>query len=288
MLAATVAAARATAPTQSPAPAADRLPVPVEIPSGDALLRGRLFPAQGPTPLATLLIVPGWGGDPDDASGMGAALSARGMNVLFVNFRGVQRSSGTFSYANALADLGAALQWLRRPDTAQRFRVDAARLVLGGNSFGGGVAMAYAASDPSVTRIVSIVGADHGVLARRVRSEAGYEARLRQTLTDTKAPDGPVTFEPDALIREVVAMEPQTDLVLQAPRLANRAVLLIGGWNDTTAPIEREILTVYRALRRTEGADATILAYPDGHGLASSRERVADDIVAWTKARMPR
>ena len=124
--------------------------VTVDIPSGDASVRGRFFPAQGGTPLATVLIVPGWGGDTLDASGMGAALSARRINVLLINFRGVQQSAGRFTYANALEDIGAALRWLRAPERRTRFAVDPERLVLAGNSFGGAVAMVYAARDTTV------------------------------------------------------------------------------------------------------------------------------------------
>ena len=271
-------------------PAAAQSPgkITLDIPSGDATVRGRFFPARGGMPLATLLIVPGWGGDPVDASGMGAALSARGVNVLLINFRGVQQSTGRFSYANALDDLGAALTWLRSPGNSERFQIDPDRFVLGGNSFGGGVAMVYAARDSTVRRVISIVGADHGVTARRIRGDTAYAARLRSALAGSRSPRGSVQFEPEVLIEELLARESDNDLVRLAPRLADRAVLLIGGWRDLTAPIERDLLPVYRALTAEKVSDATILAYPDGHGLRSHRERVADDIVAWLTPRLQR
>src|SRR5215207_3326723 len=164
--------------------------ITMSIPSGDAAVRARFFPSGKAAPIATLLIAPGWGGDSTDASGMGAALSARGVNVLLINFRGVQQSGGTFTYANALADFGAALRWLRDPAMAKQFRIDSQRLVLGGNNFGGGVAMVYAAGDSTVRRVISIVGADHGVLARRIRSDTSYAANVQATLTRTRAPQG--------------------------------------------------------------------------------------------------
>jgi len=277
--------------------AADQAPAPdvgapqiaiVEIPSGDAVLHGRFFAARADRPVATVLIVPGWGGHPEDASGMGAALSARGANVLFVNFRGVQKSTGSFGYAAAIADIGSALAWLRGSEASRRHRVDPGRIVLAGNSFGGGVAMVYAVGDPSVKLVVSIVGADHGVLARRIRNEAGYASRVQETFARSRAPGGTVRFDPDALVRELIAREGDNDLVALAPKLANRNVLLIGAWADETAPIERDILPLYRALVRQKGSDVTIIAYPDGHGLASERDRVADDVMAWLATRMQR
>ncbi len=262
--------------------------ITMDIPSGEATVRGRFFPAQAETPLATLLIVPGWGGDSLDASGMGAVLSARGVNVLLINFRGVQQSTGRFSYANALDDLGAGLTWLRAPENQVRFQIDPDRLVLGGNSFGGGVAMVYAARDSTVHRIISIVGADHGVTARRIRGDTRYAAALLEVLARDQAPNGSVRFEPEVAVQDLLDRENENSLVDLAPRLADRAVLLIGGWDDPIALIERDLLPVYRALTAHEGADATILAYPDGHGLRSHRERVADDIIDWLTPRLAR
>lgn len=90
-----------------------------------------------------------------------------------------------------------------------------------------------------------------------------------------------------ATFDEIRRREHDNDLVRLAPYLDRRAVLLIAGWDDTTAPIERDILPVYRALAAREGADATILAYPAGHSLRTQRDRVADDIVAWLTSRLP-
>jgi uncharacterized protein len=259
-----------------------------DIRSGDASVRARFFAAHGGVPVATVLIVPGWGGDSLDASGMGALLSARRVNVLLINFRGVQQSEGRFTYANAIDDLGAAWRWLHEPANRARYRIDPATLVLSGNSFGGGVAMVYAAGDTTVHRVVSIVGADHGLAARRIGADTAYASRIRGALARAAGPRGSVRFEPDSLFVEMVRREHDNDLVRLAPRLDHRSVLLVGGWDDMTAPIESEILPVYRALAARSGADATILAYPEGHSLRTQRDRVADDIVAWLNKRAPR
>ena len=258
-----------------------------DIPSGDASVRARFFAAQGGVPLATVLIVPGWGGDSLDASGMGALLSARRVNVLLINFRGVQQSAGRFSYANAIDDLGFAWRWLREPANRAGYKLDPSKLILAGNSFGGAVAMVYAARDTTVTRIISIVGADHGVLARRLDADTAYMSSIRSRLAEAEAPRGPVRFSAPAMVDEMRRREHDNDLVRLAPNFDHRAVLLIGGWDDMTAPIERDILPVYRALTARAGADAAILAYPAGHSLLTQRERVADDIVAWLTKRLP-
>lgn len=175
-------------------------------------------------------------------------LSARRVNVLLINFRGVQQSTGRFTYANPIDDLGFAWRWLREPANRTRYQLDPSKLILAGSSFGGGVAMVYAARDTTVTRVISIVGADYGVLARRLDADTAYASTVRSRFAEAEAPRGPVRFDAMAAVDEIRRRERDNDLVRLAPHLDHRAVLLVGGWDDMTAPIGREILPVYRAL----------------------------------------
>jgi uncharacterized protein len=261
--------------------------VPVEFRVGDDVIRGRFFQTAAPTPLATVALIPGFGGNPNDVLELGARLSARDVNVLIFNNRGVQNSDGTLTYANALDDAGAALGWLRAPATRARFRVDPTRVVLGGHSFGGSIAILHAARDTSVRHVISIAGADHAVYARRVREEPGYRDAIRKVLADARAPRGTVRLDPDAVIDDIVANESAYSHPPNAPRFAGRSVLLVGGWDDHTCPIEREILPMYRALEAVPGSDASILAYADGHSFGTSRDELAADIHAWLERRLP-
>ena len=119
-------------------------PVAVEFLAGNDVIRGRFFPSAAPTSIATLILIPGFGGDTIDVLGLGARLSARDVNVLVFNNRGVQNNGGTITYANPLDDAAAALKWLRAPDARARFRIDPAQVVLGGHSFGGSIAILHA------------------------------------------------------------------------------------------------------------------------------------------------
>lgn len=263
-------------------------PVAVEFRAGDDLVRGRFFPAATATPLATVALIPGFGGDTNDVLGLGARLSAAGANVLMFNNRGVQNSGGTLTYAHALDDASAALDWLLAAETQARFHIDPERLVLGGHSFGGSIAILHAARDPRVRGVLAVAGADHSTYARRLREDPGYRDQLRRVLADARAPQGTVRFDPDAVIDDILAHEANYSLPRQAARFAGRSVLLVGGWTDTTCPIEREILPMYRALQAVPGADASIVAYADGHSFRASREPLAEEIRAWLVKTMAR
>lgn len=199
-------------------------PVPVEFRAGGDVVRGRFFPTATPTPLATVVLIPGFGGDTTDVLGLGARLAARDVNVLIFNNRGVQNSGGTLTYANALDDAAAALDWLLDSPVRARFNIDPLRVVLGGHSFGGSIAILHGARDTRVRRVLAIAAADHGTYARRLREEKGYREVLHAVLVDARAPQGTVRFDPDALIDDVVTREADYRHPPLAPRFVGRAV----------------------------------------------------------------
>lgn len=255
-------------------------PVPIEFLSDGLRIRGNVFPAAG-APAATVVLVPGWPGNPNDVLGLGALLSSRGVNVVMFNPRGLHRSEGTNTFAGTLRDIGAALDWLAQPDVRRRFDVDTARLALGGHSFGGGMAMAYAATDPRVRRVISIAGNDHGEFIREFQSNPEMADAVRAMLRRTQAPGGPARFDLDAALREIADHQETYGLRENAPRLADRAILLLGGWEDTQVSVERIMLPLYRALKAAGAADVAFLVYHDDHNFGSTRARIASDVTEW-------
>jgi pimeloyl-ACP methyl ester carboxylesterase len=256
-------------------------PVSVEFISEGACVRGRFFAAVGTVPATTLLLVPGWPGEPNDVLGLGALLAEQGINVCMFNPRGLQQSEGISSHANVLQDIGAALQWLRQADVQQRFEVETTRLVLGGHSYGGGMAMAYAARDSSVRRVISIAGNDHGEFAREMQRNAAFAEDMRRWLLSTRTPEGPARFDMEAGLKELVDRQDVYGLRENAANLADRSILLIGGWEDEQVTIDQFLLPLYRALRGAGAAKVTFLVYHTDHGFSNVRQRLASDIAGW-------
>jgi len=60
-----------------------------------------------------------------------------GWNVLVPHYRGSWGSAGTFSFTNAIEDTQAAVQFLRDPENAKKYRTDASKIVVIGHSMGG-------------------------------------------------------------------------------------------------------------------------------------------------------
>jgi len=257
-------------------------PVSVEFVSEGARVRGRFFAAAvGRTPAATLLLFPGWPGDPDDVLGLGAPLAERGINVCMFNFRGLQQSEGIHSHAYTLQDIGTALHWLRQADVQRRFGVDTTRLALVGHCYGGGLAIAYAAQDPSVRRVVSIAGNDHGEFARELQRNPAFAEAIRRSMLSTRRPEGPAEFDYDAGIKELIDHQEVYGLRENAAKLTDRSILLLGGWEDEQVTIDQFLLPLYRALRGAGAADVTFLVYHTDHEFSNVRQRLASDIAGW-------
>jgi pimeloyl-ACP methyl ester carboxylesterase len=243
------------------APAQRARPVAVAFASDGDSVRGRFFEATGGTPDGTLVLVPGYPGNPNDVLGLGSLLAERGVNVLMFNPRGLYASDGTFSFPHTLQDIAAAL---------------------GGHSFGGGLALAYTAGDPTVRRVVSIAGNDHGAFIRRVQRDSAYAREIRRMREGTRAPEGPARYESVQRQLDILAAHQETyGLQENAPRLADRAILLIGGLDDAQVTMEDVMLPLYRALLQAGASDVSFLTYQADHGFGPVREQMADDIRDW-------
>ena len=256
-------------------------PVSVEFISEGACVRGRFFAAVGTAPATTLLLVPGWPGNPNDVLGLGALLAEQGINVCMFNPRGLHQSEGTHSHANTLQDIGAALQSLRQPDMQDKFGVNTTRLALGGHCYGGGMGMAYTARDSSVRQVISIAGNDHGEFARELQRNTAFADAIRRMMLATRAPEGPARFDFEAGLKELVDRQDVYGLRENAANLADRSILLIGGWEDEHVTIDQFLLPLYRALRGAGAAKVTFLVYHTDHYFSNVRQRLASDIAGW-------
>ena len=141
--------------------------------------------------------------------------------------------------------------------------------------------MAFAARQPSVKRVVSIAGSDHGVFIRRFDENPEYAAIFRRGLASTQAPQGPVRFDLEAALAELRMTRAQHDLVTLAPRLLDREILILAGWDDEEVEIELQVLPFYRALRAGGAASVRLVAFQDGHGFRKSRQALLEELHAW-------
>jgi len=227
----------------------------------------------GLQPTQSVVLVPGWGGGPHDVLGLAEFLSSRGVPVVVLTPRGWHAAGGASTFANALDDIGSAVKWAR-----SKFEND---VVLGGHSWGGGMALAYAARDTSIQRTFSIAGTDHGQFIRQYQADPTFAAMVDQILTETSAPVGPIRFDVEYGLQEMANGQSIYGLVENADRLAGRSILLIGGWEDMNVTVDETLLPLYRALGAAGAAGVTFHVYHDNHAFLDVRPQLQHAILEW-------
>jgi pimeloyl-ACP methyl ester carboxylesterase len=257
-------------------------PAQIDFLSQGARVHGKAFAAPGAGLKPTVLVVPGWPGNPDDVVALGESLPSLGVNMIMFNPRGMHASEGSFGFGNTLADIDAAFAWLAREDVQRRFNIDPARMALAGHSFRGGMAMVYGSSHPNLRRLIAISPADLGETVNGLLNDPSTQSSMRQRLT---APGGfPVRVaDLDATFQELKADGNRYGINETAPRVADRSILLIGGWEDQVVTVDQTILPYYRALKKAGAADVTFLVYHADHQFRSVKQKLASDIRDWLK-----
>ena len=246
-------------------------------------IRGKLYRASfAPGKAPTVLLLHGFPGNVDDVLGLGEVMSSTGLNVLTFNYRGTYQSEGEYSLRNTMADIVAAFDYLKDEETINQFNLDPDRLILGGYSYGGGMGLIHAAKHRSVNHVFSIAGTDHGEFAREYVRNRLFADTVDRMFDELQHPKGPVKFAGSLAINSELIRNPDPyDLLDHASNLADRNVLLIGGWDDQNVTVEKHILPCYRKLKG-EGSDSvTISVFQDNHSFESTRMELAKVISNW-------
>ena len=73
------------------------------------------------------------------------------------------------------------------------------------------------------------------------------------------------------------------DLIRHAKALAEKEILLIGGWQDRTATVEAYVLPLYRSLQNNGAKNVKIVVYDTNHSFRNVRDLLANEIISWIK-----
>jgi dienelactone hydrolase len=264
-----------------------KLPIDVTIDSHGVHLKGYFYVVEEEGKFPTLIMLQGYGANSNDVLGLGKRLALSRINVLTFTYSGIAPSKGLYSFGSSLEDIHAAYTFIHTPENVAMFKIDTASVLIGGVSYGGGLAMTYAIKHPEIKHVISISGNDWGEYFEEYANNPDLKATVDANINRLIA-SGNVQFEPGGLPNEMLAsgldkIDPDLYLKRNAKILASKDILLICGWNDNVVSIDRYILPLYRELQKEDAEHVKILAFQDNHGYSNSRDEVADVINDWIK-----
>lgn len=267
--------------------AQDVNPVNISFQRDDITLYGKFFPAERDNPSPTLLLLPGFPGSDNDVLGLGKRVSELGLNVMMFNYSGTHKSEGLLGLQSVQDDISEALSFLHKPENKERYRIDTSLIVLGGYSYGGGMAMTYAVTHPEVNIVVSIAGNDWGEHFEDYVNVPWMKTAINGIIENSES-SGLVRFDEGERPAEFLAegtgnLDTSLYLKRNADDLADRKILLIAGWDDQGVVLERYTLPLYRALKEQGARNVKIVAFQDDHSFSKSRDDIAQAIVEWVK-----
>jgi pimeloyl-ACP methyl ester carboxylesterase len=242
--------------------------VELALTSGGARMNGFLLVAQGKGPHPLVVLLHGYPGNERNID-VAQALRRAGTNVLYFDYRGSWGSGGTFSFANAQADVAAALRWARAADTASHYRIDARRIALVGHSMGGWLALLGASADRGVACVAGIEFAD--------MTHGGADTSFATYTKWLTAPGGPLRGDWRAMTASLRAHATDWKLTTHARALADRPVLLLdNGENAWHADL-------VAALKGAGAKRLTEYVWPTDHSFDDRRVELTRTVVGWTK-----
>lgn len=212
--------------------------IDITFKSHECLLKGKFYAVKDRGLFPTAIMLHGFPGNENDVLGLGQKMCEARINTLTFNYSGTHQSEGEFSLENTLRDILTAYQYLHLPEIISSFNIDPMRICLGGASYGGGMALAFAANHPEINSVFSIAGTDHGELAREYSRNPSFAQMMDSIFDELKAPLGPIKFGGKEAFKELMDNADRYDLRSSALKLADRNILLLGGWEDLNVTIE--------------------------------------------------
>ncbi len=269
---------------QSQAPS----PADITLDRNGVLLRGKFYISEGTGVFPTVILLQGSPGNETDVMGIGKFLSQSGINAFTFNYSGTFKSEGKTSLGNSELDIMAAYKFLHNAENIIKFKIDTAFIILGGWSYGGGMAMTYSIKHPEITTVFTIAGVDWGEYYEEYIRNPGFKKTTDANMAKLATLTEQIRFDtgtmPDEITKDgIIRLDSAYFLRKSTRKLAEKDILIICGWDDPLATVDQYILPLYRALKKDNAQNVSIAAFQDNHFFKNSRPNVAQTIINWIK-----
>lgn len=248
------------------------------IDSHGSRLNALIYQAAGAGPHPVALFLHGFPGNEKNLD-LAQAVRRAGWDAIYFNYRGSWGSAGTFSMANSLEDVAAALAWIRTPANAQKHHFDASRVAIVGHSFGGWLALESARQQPASVCVAVMAAWNVGWQVEHRAEKPALWAGVTEMVADATAPDGgPLRAGTDAVLKEIAGAPPAWNYLSQADALRDRPLFLIAASGDGPGLDPAMHASLAKAVG---GTRVRTLTYEDDHAFSASRLPLAEALTQW-------
>jgi dienelactone hydrolase len=261
-------------------------PIDITIDREGVLLKGKFHVVEEAGTFPTVILLQGFPGGETDVLGIGSKLVQVGINVLTFNYSGTHKSQGEFNFENTQKDIRAAFEFIHKSQNVQKYKIDTTHLYLGGYSYGGGMALTYAANHQEITSVFSIAGNDHGAFMKEYKRNPEMQKEIDKMFDELKAQTAIVRFGPGGTAKgiaemKIIELNPTYDLRYCASLLVKKNILLFGGWEDANVNIDDLLLPLYRSLKNEGNENVEFIVYHTTHSFSNVKDKLAEDIIEW-------
>lgn len=262
-------------------------PVNVAIFNNGNKLDARFWQADKHNSPPTVILLHGFPGSASSPYGLAEKLNKNGMNVLSFNYEGSFKSEGVFTWENCLADVGAAISFLKQKKTMEQFAIDTLAITVCGTSLGASIALSAAVHNSAINRVIAVVGGnDLSIYLQKMKNDPAYRAAFEKRIARSAAAGvrGDSAYIHN-YFEQIIPRYEYFDLIKNADKLANRQICFITAWLDTLVPMEEFIIPSYRHLKNLNPEYVSIKAIETDHNFTGKRDDLANAIIEWVKSK---
>lgn len=206
------------------------------------------------------------------------ALRRAGFVVLRPNHRGAANSEGQYSFTNCIEDAVAVAEFAHTTGV-ERYNIDPDKIILAGHSMGGNTVLNATREIPFLKGTIMMAPYDLSVAFGRndltafidmVKSSDGKLLKLR------------TIEEQNRVVQNARDIYRKTAFLNSVDVMQDRNLLMIGGTEDTIAPVQDMVEPLFSALEKHPGnANHKKIYYDTGHGFSNVRLKLTEDIGSW-------
>ncbi len=258
--------------------------IEINFESNGDRIHGWFYKAERKGLVPSVILIQGFPGRDGDLFEIGQNLIKEGFNALTFNYSGTWRSEGIWTPETSLRNVGSAIDFLKSEQSIKTYQVDTSQISLIGYSYGGGMALLGSLHDRSVKRIISIAGGDLSVVAKMIEESLDFRQSHQQFLEQIMSDSAVCRGLGGKLSHEwLLRNKDDYDLNKHIEELAEKDILLIGGWQDRSIMVEDHILPFYRSLQKHGTVNLEIVIFNADHSFNNVRYELTSKIISWLK-----